>query len=143
MTQEDFDDPRFSYRIAMVKKVSNNKNTADRVIQLVPSGTDAANAMNEVILKETERSKYRPGSIVKQMKAEGYSKFGMKQHTDLWKEKEARNPKHQYGVEVEGQWLWYDSWLSVVRKHFNEHRDHYTPAASISTASSRPPKVPR
>lgn len=131
MTQEDFDDPRFSYRIAMVKKVSNNKNTADRVIQLVPSGSDAANAMNEVILKETERSKFRPSTIVKQLKAEGFSKFGITQHTDLWKEKDAKNPKHQYGVEVEGQWLWYESWLSVVRKHCEEHQDRYKPAASI------------
>jgi hypothetical protein len=33
------------------------------------------------------------------MKAEGYSRFGITQHTDLWHEKEAKNPKHQYGVD--------------------------------------------
>ena len=53
ISQEDFDDPRFSYRVAFVKKISNNKNTADKVVQFVPSGSETANALNEVILKET------------------------------------------------------------------------------------------
>jgi hypothetical protein len=131
MTQEDFDDPRFSYRVALVKKVSNNKNTADRVVQIVPTGSEAANAMNEVILKETERRKFRPSTIVTQMKAEGYSRFGMTHHTDLWHEKDAKNPKYQYGVEVERQWLWYDSWVAVVRKHCEDHQDLYKPPTSI------------
>jgi hypothetical protein len=130
MTQEDFDDPRFSYRVAFVKKISNNKNTADKVVQFVPSGTETANAINQVILKETEKVKYRPGSIVKQMKAEGYSKFTMASHTDLWKEKDARNPKYQYGVGVEGTWFWYDSWFTVVRKHCEENENRYKAAAS-------------
>jgi len=131
MSQEEFDDPRFSYRIALVKKVSNNKNTADRMVQIVPSGSETANALNEVILKETERRKYRPSSIVKQMKAEGYTKFDMKQHTDLWQEKDAKNPKHQYGVEVEGSWLWYESWVSEVRKHCATHEARYKPPVSV------------
>jgi len=134
MTQEDFDDPLFSYRVALVKKLNNNKNTADRVLQIVPDGSPAANAMNEVILKETERHKSRPSTIVKQMKAEGYSRFGITQHTDLWREKEAKNPKHQYGVDLEGTWMWYDSWVAVVRKHCQDHEARYKPAASIFAA---------
>lgn len=131
MSEDDFNDPRFSYRIALVKKTSNNKNTADRMIQIVPSGSQTANALNEVILKETERRKYKPSSIVSLMKREGFTKFGMQQHTDLWKERDAKNPKHQYGVWVEGSWLWYEAWVSEVRKHCLEFESRYKPSASI------------
>ena len=45
--------------------------------------------------------KYRPSTIVKQMKAEGFAKFSMQQHTNLWQEKDAKNAKIQYGTQVE------------------------------------------
>jgi hypothetical protein len=32
------------------------------------------------------------------MKAEGFARFGMKQHTDLWKSKDARNPKYHLAL---------------------------------------------
>jgi hypothetical protein len=94
MTQAEFDDLRFSYRVAFVRKTSNSKTIADKVIQFVLPGTDAATEINRVFLKETEKAKFRPSTIVKQMKAEGYTKFGIAQHTDLWKEKNAKNPKY-------------------------------------------------
>jgi hypothetical protein len=56
------------------------------------------------------------------------------QHTDLWREKEAKNPKHQCGVDLEGTWMWYDSWVAVVRKHCQDHEARYKPAASIFVA---------
>lgn len=134
MTEEDFNDPRFSYRVALVKKLNNNKNTADRVLQIVPDNSPAANAMNEVILKETERHKARPTTIVKLMKAEGFNKFRITQHTELWQAKKAKDPKHQYGVDLEGTWMWYDSWVAVVRQHCQDHESRYKPAASIFAA---------
>jgi hypothetical protein len=106
------------------------------VVQIVPAGSAAATAMNEVILKETERRKFRPSTIVKQMKAEGYSRFSMTHHTDLWHEKDAKNPKYQYGVEVEGQWLWYDAWVAIVRRHCEDHQDLYRPVSLISPAET-------
>ena len=117
MPQDDFDDPRYSYRIAFVKKTSQNKNTADQVVEFIAAGSDAESMMNKVILKETERKKYKPSTILKLMKEEGYQNFGMHQHTELWKEKGAKNPKKGYGSNVEGSWYWYETWVSVVREH--------------------------
>jgi hypothetical protein len=130
MTQQEFDDPRFSYRVAFVRKTSNSKTTADKVVQFVPAGTDTASEINKIFLKETEKTKYRPGTIVKQMKAEGYTGFGMQRHTDLWKEKDAKNPTYRYGVQVEGSWFWYESWLGEVRKHCKENEAVYRPPAA-------------
>lgn len=120
MTQAEYDDPRFSYRVAFVRKTTSSKTAADKVVQFVPAGTDAATEMNKVFLKETEKKKYRPGTIVKQMKTEGHAWFGMTQHTDLWKARDARNSKYQLGVQVEGSWFWYETWLTEVRKYCQE-----------------------
>lgn len=136
MSQEEYDDPRFSYRVAFIRKTTGSKTTADKVVQFVPAGSDAAAEINKVFLKETEKVKYRPGTIVRQMKAEGYTKFGMQQHTDLWKSKDAKNAKYQFGVQVEGTWFWYDSWLSEVRRHCQETGSRYKPQPSTATAST-------
>jgi hypothetical protein len=137
LSQEEYDDPRFSYRVAFVKKITNSRNAADKVIQFVPSGSGAANSINEVILKETEKTKYRPGSIVNHMKALGYTKFKMKHHIDLWKVNDAKDPRHQYGVEVERAWFWYEPWIAVVRKHCEENEALYKPPMSMfSTLTS-------
>jgi hypothetical protein len=89
LTQAEYDDPRFSYRVAFVRKTSNAKSAADKVVEFVPAGSDTGVAINKVFLKETEKVKYRPSTIVKQMKAEGFAKFSMQQHTNLWQEKDA------------------------------------------------------
>ena len=43
----------------MIKPLSradrNNRNTADKVLQIVPSGSETANAINEIILKRDRR----------------------------------------------------------------------------------------
>jgi hypothetical protein len=130
MTQEEYDDPRFSYRVAFVRKTTNSKTTADKVVQFVPPGTDAASEINRIFLKETEKAKYRPGTVVKQMKAEGFARFGMQQHTDLWKARDAKNPKYQFGVQVEGSWYWYEAWLREVRKRCQDNDARYRPASA-------------
>lgn len=135
MTQEEYDDPRFSYRVAFVRKTTNSKTAADRVVQFVPPNTETALEINRVFLRETEKKKYRPGTIVKQMKAEGYTKFGMQQHTDFWKARDGKNPKHQWGVLVEGTWFWYEGWLDEVRKHCQQNEAQYKAVVSASAGT--------
>ena len=134
MSQEEYDDPAFSYRVALVQKVSNSKTSADQLYQLVSPGSELAAQINNVLLKETEKKKYKPGTIVDQMNAEGYVNFTMHRHTVLWKAKDAKNPRHQYGTLVEGIWYWYESWLAQVRHYCAEHEVIQKPA-SPSTAS--------
>ena len=119
LTAEEFNDPRFSYRVAFVRKTSNSKNVADKVVEFVPAGSGTAEQMNKVYLKETEKRKYLPGTIVKMMKAEGYTWFTQQKHIDLWKGKSAKGKPH-FGAEVEGRWLWYEPWLEEVRTYCRE-----------------------
>jgi hypothetical protein len=117
MSEAEYNDPRFSYRVAFVRKTANTRTAADSVVEFVPAGSTAGVQINRVFLKETEKTKYRPGTIVRQMKAEGFTWFTMSEHTDLWKARDGKNPKHQFGTDVEGSWYWYESWVEEVRKH--------------------------
>jgi len=135
MSQEEYDDPRFSYRVAFVRKTTGSKTAADKVVQFVPAGSETSAEINKVFLKETEKVKYRPGTIVKQMKTEGFVRFGMKQHTDLWKNKDARNPKYQFGVQVEGTWFWYETWVAEVRKYCQANEALFKPVVPAEPAA--------
>jgi hypothetical protein len=130
LSQEEYNDPRFSYRVAFVRKTTNTKTAADRVVEFVPADSAAGVEMNRVFLKETEKTKYRPSTIVRQMKAEGFTSFNMSDHTELWREKDGKNPKHQYGAMVEGSWYWYDAWLKEVRKHCEDNAAQYRPTVA-------------
>jgi hypothetical protein len=125
LTQEEYDDPRFSYRVAFVRKTSNSKAAADKVVAFIPPGTDTAVEINKVFLKETEKQKYGATTIVKQMRAEGFARFNIASHTDLWRSRDAKNPKYQYGTPVEKAWYWYEGWVTEVRKHCMENAAKY------------------
>jgi len=84
LTQAEYDDPRFSYRVAFVRRTSDAKTAAGRVVEFVPADSAAGEAMNRVFLRETEKTKYRATTIVRQMKAEGFTRFSVPAHTDLW-----------------------------------------------------------
>src|SRR5438093_684282 len=116
MSQEEPDDPRSWYRVAFIRKTTGSKTAVDKAVQFVPVSSEASAEINKVFLEETEKIKYRPSTIVKQMKAEGFTRFGMKQHTDLSRRAATRKTKNQFGVEVEGNWFWHETWVGEVRK---------------------------
>ena len=96
------------------------KGQADRVIEFVKSDSPLAEKANVeyAVIKETERKKLLPKQIIELMKTEGYSGFGMYQHTELWKKLDAKKSGKGYGTMVaDKHWHWYDSWVEVVRKH--------------------------
>lgn len=126
VSEEIFADPRFSYRVLLVPRIANKKGQADNIIEFVPHGTQLAEDINKIILKETEKEKYLPGGIVEIMKGEGFSKFTMHSHTAFCKLKSATDPKKGYGALVANKkWYWYKNWLEEVRKHCNENKDKY------------------
>lgn len=51
------------------------------------------------------------------MKNEGFSKFSMHYHTQLWKSCDGRNLKYNFGVWVSRQWYWYENWVNEVRDY--------------------------
>lgn len=127
LSEELYNDIRFSYRVLYVPKSANRKGQADKVIEFIPADSPEAKGLNKeyVLIKEKEKKKYLPGHIVEMMKEKGYVKFSMHWHTQLWKEKDARNPNKNLGTSVEGYWYWYENWVKIVEDHCKEFETDY------------------
>lgn len=127
LTSEEFANAKFAYRVIFVPKTANHPNQADQVITFVKADSELAKSVNATyaVIRDTERPKWLPSQIVAKVKADGFPKFGMTQHTELWKSCEARNPEKGYGVKVAKTWYWYDTWLAAVRKHCKDNSGVY------------------
>jgi len=128
LINEDFNHPKYAYRVIFTPKLVNHKGSADRVIEFVKSDSPMAEKLNKeyAVIKETEKRKLLPKQIVQIMKDEGFSRFNMHEHTQLWKNMDAKNLKYSYGGMVADQaWYWYESWLCVVRQHCIDNREIY------------------
>jgi len=91
----------------------------------VPPGSDIAEKFN-LAHKEVEKRKYLPSEIVSIMKSEGWDRFKMDSHTQLWKRLDAKNPSKGYGTVAVGKvWSWYETWLTRVREECQQHPDLY------------------
>jgi hypothetical protein len=126
LTPEELANPQFAYRVAFVPKVVNRPGSADVAIEFIKSGSEEAEAINRVLFKEVEKPKYRAKHVVRIMKEDGYTGFNVGRHTDLWKSLDAKSPEKGFGVlMLDGSWYWYESWVSRVRAHCEEHADRY------------------
>lgn len=128
LSDEEFNNSKFSYRVLFVPKTVNRKGQADRVIEFVPADSEIAKGINKeyVVIKEKEKPKYSATDIRRKMHEEGFNKFGPHQHTLLWKANNAKDPSKGYGVLVVKTWYWYDSWLNLVRTHCEQNKAQYT-----------------
>jgi hypothetical protein len=128
LSQKEYNSPEYAYRVLFVPKLVNHKGQADKVIEFVKSDSPLAEGINKeyAVIKETEKPKYRPSNIVEIMHADGFERFSMHQHTQLWKKLDGKNPSHNYGTNVEETWYWYERWIDEVRKYcqeeYGEHR---------------------
>lgn len=127
LSDKEFDNPSYSYRVLFVQKTANKRGQADKVIEFVKADSELAEKVNKdyVYLKETEKSKYLPSKIVEIIQKEGYLKFKMHHHTNLWQSKKAKEAQKGFGVEVANTWYWYESWLNKVRKHCKDNAGKY------------------
>jgi hypothetical protein len=130
----EYNSPQFAYRVLFIAKTANNKGQADKVIEFIKPDSPLAKDVNitYTLTKESEKRKYLPKNIVTTMNKEGFSRFSITNHTNLWKSLEAKEPNKHFGILVEKTWYWYDSWLKEVRKHCEENRDLYTEKKYLS-----------
>lgn len=73
LSENDFNDSRFSYRVLFVPKTVNRKGQADKVIEFIPADSEIAKGMNKeyVLVKEKEKMKYSAGDIWRKIQKEG------------------------------------------------------------------------
>lgn len=128
LSENDFNDSRFSYRVIFVPKTVNRKGQADKVIEFISADSEIAKGMNKeyVLVKDKEKNKYSAGDIWRLMQKEGFKKFGVYQHTKLWQSEGAKDPVKGFGITVVKTWYWYDTWLAFVRSYCNQNKIKYT-----------------
>ncbi|WP_374330785.1 DUF3644 domain-containing protein [Aestuariivirga sp.] len=121
-----WNDPRFAFRVFMIPKTANREGGADLAVQLVDRDSEIAEKFS-IALKEVEKKKYLPKEIVATMQGEGFRRFNITRHTELWKELNAKDPKKPYGaIAVGSQWCWYETWLQRVRQECQDHPEKYS-----------------
>lgn len=127
LTQEEFDDPKFSYRILFVPKTANHKGQADKVIEFIKADSDLAKNINKsyAVIKETEKPKFLPKQVVEKMHEAGYLSFSMHHHTELWQKLDAKNPSKGLGTQVVDNWYWYEPWVKQVTQHCLDNSSKY------------------
>lgn len=128
LSEEEYNHPRYAYRVLFIPKTANRKGQADQVIEFIKADSDLAKGVNAqyTVIKETEKKKYLPGEIVAVVQAEGFSRFNMHAHTSLWQLKDAKNTSKGFGVQVAKTWYWYEPWLDLVREHCAENASIYS-----------------
>ena len=127
LSEEEFNSPKFAYRVLFVAKTANHKGQADQVIEFIKPDSPLAVGLNKTytVIKDTEFKKYLPKKIVRIMNEEGFKKFAIHHHTQLWQSMGAKTQGKGFGVEIENTWYWYESWLNEVRKHCQENENIY------------------
>lgn len=119
VSDDEFNNPQYSYRVLYVPKTANRKGQADKVIEFIPANTPEAEGLNKeyVLIKDREKPKYLPKQVVDKMKLKGYKKFGMQRHTEFWQSLNAKDEAKGFGVKVANTWYWYENWLQEVEQY--------------------------
>ncbi len=125
LSDETLKSSRYAYRVLFVPINAKRQGQADQVVEFIKGDSPLAEGVEKTytLIKETEKPKYRPKEIVDIMKSEGYIRFSINKHTDLWKAKDAKNNKYSFGTVVSGTWYWYSSWIDIVRNHCKENKE--------------------
>lgn len=124
---EQLADPAFAYRVAFVPKTANRPSGADLAIEFVKPGSEEAQEINRVLLKEVDKRRYPSTKIIELAQADGFPNFTQNKHTKLWKQLDAKNAANNFGRvgDYPGTWVWNDAWLQRVRAHCQENGDGY------------------
>lgn len=128
LSEDELNSRRFALRFFFVRKIASRRGQADQVIEFVPADSPLAEDINRqyAALKEVEKTKYRPKQVVQMMRDQGFPRFSMHHHTQLWKTMDANNPGKGFGAAVAGRdWYWYQRWVDAVRAHCIEDGERY------------------
>ncbi|MGL4502061.1 MAG: DUF3644 domain-containing protein [Planktothrix sp.] len=127
LSEDEYNSPKYAYRVIFIAKLTNHKGQADRVIEFIKADDPLAQNINATytVIKDTEKKKFLPKDIVEQMNNKGFTKFKIQHHTDLWKTSKARDPNKNFGVRISKTWYWYELWLKEVERHCEQNKDKY------------------
>lgn len=128
LSEAEYNNPSFSYRLLFTRKLANHPGQADRVIEFLDPNSALAKTIGKEywVKKEVERPKYRPMDVVAEVKKAGFGRFAMfPDHVDFWRAEDAKNPGKGFGVMIGSAWYWYDRWVQRCIQLCDEQGDRY------------------
>lgn len=128
ISDEEFNNPQYSYRVLYIPKSINTKGQADKVIEFIRADSPEAEGLNREyrIIRDREKPKYLPTEVINKIRSKGFKKFGMYDHTLLWQNLNAKDEKKGFGVKVAKTWYWYDNWIKEVENYCNEKKTEFS-----------------
>ena len=114
LKHDEYNSSEYAYRLLFHKKLVGRAGQADRVVEFLDPNSDAAKAIDKEfwVKKEVEKPKYRPTDVAKAVQAAGFPKFRVTpEHAKMWRGQEAKKEGKGYGVLIQGNWYWYQSWI--------------------------------
>ena len=126
LTDDEYRDPSYRYRVAFVPVVKSRASAADTAIDFVRGGSEEADEIS-ILLKEVDRNRYTSTQVVAKIRDDGFLLFSQYHLTRLWRELDGKNEGKGFGRQGDYQntWVWFESWLLRVRAHCEEHRERY------------------
>lgn len=111
MTQAEFNDPAYSFRVYVVPKVTNNAKKADQAVIYSPVGSDV-----EVAIKLVERPKYRMKEAIKKLLDDYGLTVSSYQFQQAWQLNDLKNSSKGLAVQLGGQWFWYQEGIDKIKE---------------------------
>jgi hypothetical protein len=114
LSHDEYNSERYSFRLLFKRKLVNRPGQADKVIEFIDPNSELAKAIDKEywVKKEVEKPKFRAKDVVAEVRKAGYKQFRVfQEHVEMWKAEDAKNPGKGYGVEIQGAWFWYQSWI--------------------------------
>lgn len=128
LTHEEYNSPKFAYRLLFKRKLVNRPGQADKVVEFIDPKSELAKAIDKEywVKKEVERPKYRAKDVAEAVHKAGFNKFSVfREHVVMWKSEDAKNPAKGFGTEVQGVWYWYQSWIDRCIELCQNEGDQY------------------
>lgn len=127
LSEDEQADPRFAYRVVFVPKLGKRASASDVAVEFVKADSEEAREISRVLLKEVDKSRYAAQQIVSLMHAEGFPRFKLQNHTELWRALEAKDPAKGFGKQgvYKNTWEWFEPWVARVRAHCQEQGGKY------------------
>lgn len=145
LTHDEYNNPRYSYRLLFKKKLVNRPGQADKVVEFIDPNSELAKTIDKEywVKKEVERPKFRAGQVATEVKKAGFTKFRVNpEHVELWRTEDAKNPSKGYGVDVAGTWYWYESWINRCLELCKAAGEKYKQSSEPAVATDRQETAP-
>lgn len=115
LTDDQRNSEHYVIRLVFQPTLVNRPGQSNRVINFVKHNSIIHPEDDDklyVAAKEIERPKFLPSAVAAKVREAGFTKFRTQpEHVRMWKAEDAKNLDKGYGVEVEGKWYWYESWI--------------------------------